>query len=307
MSQTTIHTIDLEFQGLKGAIAVYVIPHQAGIALVECGPGSTIQNLQTALEKLGYSFADITDVFLTHIHLDHAGGAGRLAREGARIHVHRVGSPHLLNPDKLLASAGRIYGDLMEPLWGEFLPVPKERLSVLHDEDQVEVEGLCFRALDTPGHANHHFAYIFEDVCFSGDIGGVRIGGLKHLRIPMPPPEFHLEKWRESVDRLKAEFERGSFKRIAPTHFGIYEDAAWHLNEISQGLEEVDAWMKDVMPSDPEIDQLRHKFSAWTEEVSMKKGLDPRLLNVQEAANPAFMSADGIQRYWRKFRQEDSL
>lgn len=304
MSQKTIHTIDLEFQGLKGAIAVFVIPHRAGIALVECGPGSTIPNLKKSLENLGYSFSDITDVFLTHIHLDHAGGAGRLAQEGARIHVHRVGSPHLLNPDRLLASAARIYGELMDTLWGEFLPVPKERLSILHDEDQVEVNGLCFRALDTPGHANHHFAYIFEDVCFSGDIGGVRIGGLKHLRIPMPPPEFHLEKWRDSVDRLQAEFERGAFARIAPTHFGIYEDAGWHLREISQGLQEVEAWMEEVMPAAPEINALRHKFSQWTEEVSKKKGLDPRMLNVQEAANPAFMSADGIQRYWQKFRQE---
>jgi glyoxylase-like metal-dependent hydrolase (beta-lactamase superfamily II) len=304
MSQKTIHTIDLEFQGLKGAIAVYVIPHRAGIVLVECGPGSTIPNLKKSLEKLGYSFSDITDVFLTHIHLDHAGGAGRLAQEGARIHVHRVGSPHLLNPDRLLASAARIYGELMDTLWGEFLPVPKERLSVLHDEDQVEVNGMCFRALDTPGHANHHFAYIFEDVCFSGDIGGVRIGGLKHLRIPMPPPEFHLEKWRDSVDRLQAEFERGAFARIALTHFGIYEDAGWHLREISQGLQEVESWMEEVMPTAPEINALRHKFSQWTEEVSKKKGLDPRMLNVQEAANPAFMSADGIQRYWQKFRQE---
>jgi glyoxylase-like metal-dependent hydrolase (beta-lactamase superfamily II) len=304
MSQKTIHTIDLEFQGLKGAIAVYVIPHRAGIVLVECGPGSTIPNLKKSLENLGYSFSDITDVFLTHIHLDHAGGAGRLAQEGARIHVHRVGSPHLLNPDRLLASAARIYGELMDTLWGEFLPVPKERLSILHDDDQVEVNGLCFRALDTPGHANHHFAYIFEDVCFSGDIGGVRIGGLKHLRIPMPPPEFHLEKWRDSVDRLQAEFERGAFARIAPTHFGIYEDAGWHLREISQGLQEVEAWMEEVMPAAPEINALRHKFSQWTEEVSKKKGLDPRMLNVQEAANPAFMSADGIQRYWQKFRQE---
>jgi glyoxylase-like metal-dependent hydrolase (beta-lactamase superfamily II) len=302
MTSSPIHTLDLEFRGLTGAIAVYLIPHPGGAALVECGPGSTLPALEKGLAKFGFSFADITDVLLTHIHLDHAGAAGFLARQGARVHVHRVGAPHLISPEKLLESAGRIYGELMEPLWGEFLSVPQPQLSVLQDGEEVRVEGHIFRAVDTPGHANHHFAYIFEDTCFSGDIGGIRLAGLRYLRLPMPPPEFHLEKWRDSLEKLRREYSQGAFTRIAPTHFGIYEDAGWHLDAMAEALDEVSEWIEKVMPAEPEIQNLRALFTEWTNEVSIQKGLDENLLSVQEAANPSFMSADGIQRYWRKYR-----
>ena len=199
-----IQTLDLKFRGFSGAIAAYLIPHSQGAVLVECGPGSTSMALEAGLQGIGLKVSDISDVLLTHIHLDHAGAAGWLARHGARIHVHPVGAPHLLNPEKLLASAARIYGDNMHTLWGEFLPVPEEQLTVHEDGEVIEIEGLRFRALDTPGHAFHHYAYIYQEVCFSGDIGGVRVGGARHVRLPMPPPEFNLELWRESVRRLEA-------------------------------------------------------------------------------------------------------
>jgi glyoxylase-like metal-dependent hydrolase (beta-lactamase superfamily II) len=295
-----IHTIDLKFQGLPKAIAVYLIPHNRGAVLVECGPGSTLPALKNGLESHGYSFETITDVFLTHIHLDHAGAAGWLARQGARIHVHPVGAPHLLNPEKLLASAQRIYGDLMEPLWGEFLAVPEEKLSILQDDAEIMVDGVCFRPLDTPGHASHHYVYILDRVCFSGDIGGVRMAAHKHLRLPMPPPEFQPDKWRTSLARLRREYERGAFSRIAPTHYGIYEDVDWHLDAIQEALDEVEAWMDEVMPAEPDIEDLRRLFIEWSNRVSADKGLDPNFLKTYEAANPSFMSADGIQRYWRK-------
>ena len=177
-----VYVLDLEFQGVPGTIASYLIPHRRGVVLVECGPGSTLPHLEQALAAQGYGLDDVTDVLLTHIHLDHAGAAGALARRGATIHVHPVGAPHLANPEKLLASAGRIYGDQMETLWGEFLPVPEERLHVVEDEETVVIEGLRFLGLDTPGHAYHHHVYLHEGVCFSGDIGGVRLAGQRHLR-----------------------------------------------------------------------------------------------------------------------------
>jgi glyoxylase-like metal-dependent hydrolase (beta-lactamase superfamily II) len=110
MNKPNIHTIDLHFQGIKNAIGIFLIPHSNGGALVECGPSSTIPTVIHALEDFQLSPSDITDVFLTHIHLDHAGSAGWWANQGATIHVHHVGGPHLLQPEKLLASAKRIYG-----------------------------------------------------------------------------------------------------------------------------------------------------------------------------------------------------
>ena len=298
MNTSNVQTIDLKFQGLAGSIAVYLIPHKDGAVLVESGPGSTKIALKAGLAKYGFQPKDVTDVLLTHIHLDHAGAAGWLSRQGARIHVHPVGAPHLLNPEKLLMSAGRIYGEMMDSLWGEFLPVPPEQLSILKDRQALEINGLSFLPMDTPGHAFHHYAYIFEDICFSGDIGGIRLGGLPHIRIPMPPPEFHLKKWRESLDLLR----KIEFSRIAPTHFGIYDDAEWHLNALEGTIDAVEQWIERVMPSNPSLEELRKTFVEWTEQLNREQGLDPMQMRLNEAANPSFMSADGIQRYWYKIR-----
>src|SRR4030067_192880 len=132
-----VHTLDLNFLGVPGTIAAYLIPHRQGVVLIESGPGSTVPALVNSLNSLGYRPADVTDVLLTHIHLDHAGAAGWLAEQGARIFVHPVGAPHLLNPEKLLASARRTSGDMMEPLWGELLPVPEDQLTVISDGEVV--------------------------------------------------------------------------------------------------------------------------------------------------------------------------
>jgi len=297
-----IFVIDHNFLGINGAIASYLIPHSSGAALIESGPGSTIENLTQGLAAQGYAPSDVTDVLLTHIHLDHAGAAGMLARSGARIHVHHVGAPHLVDPDKLLASAARIYGDQMEVLWGEFLPVPSRMINEVADGDIIQVNELQFRAIDTPGHANHHHAYIFADVCFSGDISGIRMHALRHIRLPMPPPEFNLDLWRDSQNKLCHEFEKGAFTRIAPTHFGIFEDTEWHLNEIEKALDEVELWIEQVLPNDPSLDDLNEMFLEWTRERSLEQGLDPEQLDPYEAANPSWMSTYGIERYWRKIR-----
>ena len=303
VSEKLIHTLDLNFLGVPGSIAAYLISHEHGAALIESGPGSTLPDLQAGLREHGFNVADISDVFLTHIHLDHAGAAGWLAQQGARIHVHPVGAPHLLDPEKLLASAARIYGDKMQMLWGDFLPVPENRLSVLQDGDTVEVGSLRIRAVDTPGHAYHHYVYLLEEVCFSGDIGGVRLTGLRHLRLPTPPPEFHLENWRASLQKLQQEYARGAFRRIAPTHFGFFEDAAWHLQALQEALDELEAWMEMVLPGDPPLEQVNEQFLAWTRERSLRQGLGEEALSAFEAANPSWMAPAGLQRYWRKHRQ----
>ena len=231
-----IYTIDLNFNGIAGAIACYLTPHQDGAVLIECGPGSTIPHLVEGIENNGFIIDDITDVLLTHIHLDHAGAAGWLSRQGATIHVHPVGAPHMKDPKKLIASATRIYGDMMDTLWGEFLPVRPQKLNILTDGEDLSISNLNFHPVDTPGHANHHYVYFLDKLCFSGDIGGVRLTGTHHIRVPMPPPEFILESWQDSVGFLIKELSRGSLSHIAPTHFGIFSDQHWHLSSIKKTL-----------------------------------------------------------------------
>jgi glyoxylase-like metal-dependent hydrolase (beta-lactamase superfamily II) len=294
-----VHTLDLNFRGIEGAIACYLIPHRTGVVLVECGPGSTIPVLQAHLKSHGYNVVNISDVLLTHIHLDHAGASGWLAARGARIHVHPVGAPHLVDPQKLLSSAGRIYGDKMDLLWGEFLPVPASQLIVHQDREMIEIEDLTFRPLETPGHASHHFAYIFDGICFSGDIAGVRMTGARHIRLPMPPPEFNLEQWRHSLEILRLE----RITHILPTHFGIFSDPDWHLSAVEQALDDIDSWMVEYMPLDLLPEEFEAEFLKWERQRAQTDHIESTDANVYRTANPSQISILGIQRYWRKYRQ----
>lgn len=304
MAQTRIVTLDLNFQGRPQAIAAYLIRSGDAVVLIESGPGSTLAGLEAGLAKEGLTPHDVTHVLLTHIHLDHAGAAGWLARQGAEIYVHRVGAPHMINPDKLIASATRIYGDRMQTLWGEFLPVPQDKLRVPQDEEEIEIGDLRFRPINTPGHAEHHYVYLFEDICFSGDVGGVRIPGYQYLRIPMVPPELHLERWHESIKRLRRE----KFARIAPTHFGIYDDPEWQLRQVEKGLEDAERWLEEVMAEDPAppIEALRQSFTEWMTEQAAEMGLSEDVLVAYSLANPPGMSADGLLRYWQKVKNAAS-
>ena len=298
MASARVITLDLNFQGRPHAIASYLIQHADGVVLVESGPGSTLPALRSALEYQGFSPRHVTHVLLTHIHLDHAGAAGWLALQGARIYVHPVGAPHMLNPERLLASAARIYGNRMESLWGEFLPVPEGQLFVPKDGEEIDIGALKFVPINTPGHAEHHYAYLLEDICFSGDVGGVRIPGHQYLRVPMPPPELHLERWRESIARLRQE----KFNHIAPTHFGVYSDVTWHLNEVENGLDNASRWLEEIMPSAPSIEEMRQRYTDWVMKEGERVGLDEEIVQAYELANPLGMSADGLLRYWKKVR-----
>jgi glyoxylase-like metal-dependent hydrolase (beta-lactamase superfamily II) len=298
MASTRVVTLDLNFQGRPHAIASYLIRQDDAVVLIESGPGSTLSALEAGLAKEGLSPADVTHVLLTHIHLDHAGAAGWLAKQGADIYVHPIGAPHMLNPEKLIASATRIYGERMDTLWGEFLPVPEDQLKVVNDAEEIVIGDLRFLPIHTPGHAEHHYSYLFEDILFSGDVGGVRIPGYRYLRVPMPPPELHIERWHESIARLRKE----KFTRIAPTHFGIFDDPDWQLDEVEKGLDSASRWLEQAMPSEPPIEELRQSFTDWMMAEGEKIGLNDEVVKAYQVANPLGMSADGLLRYWKKVK-----
>ena len=299
MANPSIVTLDLHFQNKRQAIASYLIRQQDTVILIESGPASTLPTLDSALLNFGLSVSDVTHVLLTHIHLDHAGAAGQLAKHGAQIYVHPLGAPHLINPEKLISSATRIYGERMNQLWGEILPVPQNQLHVPNDAEEFVIGNLKFLPIHTAGHAEHHYSYLFEEVCFCGDVGGVRIPGYPYLRVPMPPPEFHFAKWNESVAKLR----KLNFKKIAPTHFGIYDDVDWHLNTLQKNLEATEAWLEKIMPTDPPLEMLREQFTAWMEDQSREQGLSEEVIQVYTLSNPIGMSADGLLRYWKKYKQ----
>lgn len=292
----TIETLDLDFQGVPGTIASYLVPHAEGAALVESGPGSTTEALTERLAEHDLAPEDVTDVLVTHIHLDHAGAAGWLAARGATVHAHHVGAPHLADPSTLLKSAKRIYGDDMDRLWGETRPVPEDQLNALEDGDVVEIGDLRFEAVETVGHAYHHFAYLLEGTCFTGDVAGVRLDGAEHVAPPLPPPEIDLDRWLGSLERLR----EIAPDRLALTHFGLHGDVAWHLGAVEDAVREARRWAARTLKDDPADDELREHVTTWLRGRALADGLSEDEWQRYETANPSWMAAAGLRRYFAK-------
>lgn len=291
-----IYTLDLNFQDVPQSIASYLVVGPEGPVLVETGPSTTLDTLKARLADHGYAPADIRHVLVTHIHLDHAGAAGWWAGQGAQVYVHHVGAPHLIDPSKLIRSARRIYGDMLDVLWGEALPAPAERVTALEDDQVVHVAGLAFTALDTPGHANHHHALRLGDVAFTGDAAGVRLPDSPLISLPSPPPEFDLEAWQRSLARLLKE----NFKTIYPTHFGLIHDVRDHLMAFSALLNELADYVREQMRAGVERDDLVDSYIEWNRQRATEMGVLDEVFRQYETANPMFMCVDGIMRYWQK-------
>lgn len=292
--------IDHHFQGVPGIIGSYLLADGDELALIEAGPASTTEALLAGIRAAGLDPARITRILLTHIHLDHAGAAGTLARRlpKARVFVHPVGAPHLVDPSRLLSSATRIYGDRMESLWGEILPVPEERLVEVRDDTEIEVGGRTLRALDTPGHAHHHLAFLDAErrTVFTGDVAAVRLGGHRYVRPPTPPPELDLELWRESLLRIRSLRP----ERLLLTHFGAYDDPDWHLDELLARLFFWGGWVGARLEEgvDPErvTDELQHVGDREMEE----RLASTEWTEAYELSTNYRMTVDGYARYFRK-------
>jgi glyoxylase-like metal-dependent hydrolase (beta-lactamase superfamily II) len=302
-----VHTIDLKYRGIPRAIGAYLIPHDHGVILVESGPSLTLHALQDGLNQHGYTLDDVSDVLLTHVHLDHAGAAGKIAQHGAQVYAHAIGAPHLVNPAKLLASAERIYGNQLRTLWGEFEPVPQSQIVSVEDGNVIDLYGLRFYAMSTPGHANHHLVYIVEDICFSGDIGGVRLGNTRSIQLPTPPPEFHLEWWRQSINKLSDVFRQQGVHWIVPTHFGLYDDPGWHMETIRDTLDALEEWIETNLTDNLPVDQVRRDYADWLQNNPRMNSLPLSITNADTVVNPSGMSADGLYRYWKKYRHENGI
>jgi glyoxylase-like metal-dependent hydrolase (beta-lactamase superfamily II) len=222
--------------GGPGFIASYLVADGGDLALVEAGPASTLETLLAGVRAAGHDPARLTHLLLTHVHLDHAAGAGQLARLApqARIYVHGWGAPHLTDPSRLLASAARLYGDRMDEMWGAMLPVPRDRIHVPADGEAIRVGGRTLVAVDTPGHASHHLAFHDADarLVFTGDVAGIRLDGAPHVRPPTPPPELDTPRWLDSIARLRALRP----ELLLLTHFGAVADAGWHLDDLAARL-----------------------------------------------------------------------
>ena len=291
--------VDVLFQGTPRTIASVVLHGPGGVAIVDPGPTSTLTTLRRVLEGAGLSIADVRAVLLTHIHLDHAGATGTLVRENPalRVYVHERGAPHLVDPSKLLASATRLYGDQMDRLWGDVLPVPDASIVVLRGGERLSVGGRDLDVAYTPGHASHHVSYFSADtgIAFVGDTAGVRLlpGGVNVP--PTPPPDIDLEAWRDSIARIGA----WGADTLFITHFGPHGSSGAHLSDLLDNLEMTSRLAKASLAREGSDEDRETWFTEeWRRVLRHRLGADAA--QAYEVAGRFDLNWRGLARYWRK-------
>jgi glyoxylase-like metal-dependent hydrolase (beta-lactamase superfamily II) len=292
--------VDLNFLGIPEIIATAVLHGSAGVALIDPGPSTTLKGLKQSLRRKGISFDDIRQILLTHIHLDHAGATGSLVREnpGIEVFVHERGAPHMIEPSKLLASAGRLYGADMDRLWGDFLPVPANRVRILKGEERITAGGRELEVAYTPGHASHHVTYFDPSsrVAFVGDTAGIRGQDRDYIMPPTPPPDIDLDAWRVSEDRILSWDPDTLFL----THFGPFHGARIHFQEMTQRL---DAWSRVVrrLLADGSLDD-EQRLQAFMNEalLDLKRQVGEAEAERYSRAGRLDYSWQGLSRYWKK-------
>ncbi|QTV05111.1 MBL fold metallo-hydrolase [Faecalibacter bovis] len=289
-----IHTIDLNFQQEDHSIAAYLIETAQGPILIETGPMSTFDTLQKGIENLGFQLSDIENVLVTHIHFDHAGAAWKFAEHGATIFVHPIGVPHLHHPEKLWNSAAQIYGDDMNRLWGEMKPIPEDQLVGVADGNKIEFGDVVIDVLYTPGHAVHHNAYQIDDVIFTGDVAGVRIGKGPVVP-PCPPPDINIKLWKESIEKIKSKNPTALYL----THFDRQENPIELLNDLELILHDWANYIKPFYDDQVPADTIVPLFMNYTKNQFKEKGLSDEEIQTYEYANPSWMSVNGLLRYWK--------
>ena len=294
-----ITCVDLLFLGKPRIIATGVLQGSGGVALVDPGPSPCLKTLRTALSERGITLADVRTILLTHIHLDHAGSTGTLVQENPaiQVYVHERGAPHMADPGKLLHSATRLYGDDMDRLWGEFLPVPEANLQVLVGGERVAGADRDLEVAYTPGHASHHVSFLDRSsgVAFVGDVAGIRTGSDLFAMPPTPPPDIDIDAWKTSaqlIDQWQAE-------TLFITHFGAYGEPATHLASLVEHLVGRAEMAHTIIQREANPDK---RMALFTNEARryLQRHMPETTAAMYDQAAPLEYNWLGLQRYWKK-------
>ena len=223
--------IDLLHLGVEGSIACYLIEAEEP-TIVDPGPTTTLDRLVDELGRLGVGPRDLRHVALTHVHLDHAGATGHLLERfpGATVHVHADGASHMSDPERLVASTRRTFGDAHDTLWGEVKAVPADKIRPWKPGDAGPWTGL--RPVPTPGHIAHHVAYVDErdGTLYAGDAMGVVLSGAPPIP-PTPPPAVDLRAWARTLEEIRSIAP----ERFGATHFGFRTDVCGRASKPTIG------------------------------------------------------------------------
>jgi len=269
--------------------------------LVETGSQSSAPVMLASLARLGLGPRDLAGVVVTHIHLDHAGGVGDVARAfpEATVYVHEKGARHLADPTRLVSSAARVYGPLLDSLYGRLDPTPAERLHVLADGEEIRVGGgRVLTAVDSPGHAKHHVALhdSTSGILFAGDAVGVKLPDGGVLRPATPPPDFDLDQALRSLQRFAERQPSG----IALAHYGLLPDPRELLEEATATLRQWAETAEQAFASGSDIaEALSERFDPLVGDVA------PEHREKLEVMNGVHSNAAGLLR-WIETRDHGS-
>jgi glyoxylase-like metal-dependent hydrolase (beta-lactamase superfamily II) len=270
-------------------------------ALVETGPSRVASKVAAGVTRAGLDPADLAWIVVTHIHLDHAGGVGDLVRTfpNATVVVHPAGARHLVDPERLLASSARVYGPLMDTVYGGLTPVEAGRVKAADDGEVLDLGGRRLELLHAPGHAKHHLAVFEPDlgVLFAGDGVGVLLPPTGVLRPATPPPDFDRDlavaSLRRFVDRNPA--------HLVLTHFGPIGPPAERLAEAEDKLRRWCATAEQAAAEHgPELDHIEAALRERFEREEGHQAGDPERF---ELLNSYHSNAAGLLR-WIQTRQE---
>ena len=294
-----IRFLDLRFQGAPQVVATAVLEGATRVALIDPGPTSTLDELRAQLALGGLRLEDVEAIVLTHIHLDHAGACGTILREhpGITLYVHERGAPHLIDPTKLLNSATRLYGALMDTLWGAVEPVPAANVRALKGGETITAGGHELQTAYTPGHASHHLAYFdaASRIAFVGDVAGVSIPPAHLIVPPTPPPDIDVEAWEASIEKVLAWHPEALFL----THFGLKSNPAIHLQELMERLRLWARLVQDLMAEEPNPGTRRTRFARQVD-LELRRTVSPAEVIRYGLAVAADQSYIGLERYWTK-------
>lgn len=297
------YCLDLAYLDVPCVIAAGMLETEAGLVVIDPGPSTCLATLEQGLVDWGASWSDVHALLLTHIHLDHAGATGSIVAKAPHVcvFVHRRGASHLMRPRRLLQSAKRLYGDMMEPLWGAFLAVPEANIQVIAGGETLVFGTHRLNVVYTPGHAVHHVSYwdASSGTAFVGDTAGMRLPKTPYVSPVAPPPDITVEGWHQSLEAIEA----WQPERLFVTHFGPHADVAWHLKDMRQRLDDWSAAARRaVATEDPQEDALQQ--FAQEQDADMRQHVAPAFhAQYEQFGNPA-ISWRGFARYWRKRLQQ---